>query len=152
MKILMVNDHRPEEVLGGTERYILDVTAGLEKRSHEVHLFAMSDTGSETRPTRRVFHFRPARSLAGSFSRRTLFYPALYRALRAYVREVQPDVVHLHNNYRCVIIVNCHGERLAVPEEVAFLNGWISRAELETLGRALGPGNYVQYLLRLACG
>lgn len=105
MKILMVNDHRPEEVLGGTERYILDVTAGLEKRSHEVHLFAMSDTGSETRPTRRVFHFRPARSLAGSFSR-ILLYPALYRVLRAYVRELQPDVVHLHNNYRCAITVN----------------------------------------------
>ncbi len=45
-----------------------------------------------------------------------------------------------------------HGERLAVPEEVAFLNGWISRAELETLGRALGTSNYGQYLLRLASG
>ena len=45
-----------------------------------------------------------------------------------------------------------HGERVAVLEEVAFLNGWISRAELETLGRDLCASNYGQYLLRLARG
>lgn len=45
-----------------------------------------------------------------------------------------------------------HGERLAVPEEVAFLNGWISREELETLGRDLCASNYGQYLLGLARG
>lgn len=45
-----------------------------------------------------------------------------------------------------------HGERLAVPEEVAFLNGWISHAELETLGHDLCTSNYGQYLLRLARG
>ena len=43
-----------------------------------------------------------------------------------------------------------HGERIAVLEEVAFLNGWISRAELETLGRDPCAGNYGEYLLRLA--
>lgn len=45
-----------------------------------------------------------------------------------------------------------HGERIAVPEEVAFLNGWISRAELEALGRKLSASNYGEYLLRLAHG
>ena len=43
-----------------------------------------------------------------------------------------------------------HGERIAVLEEVAFLNGWIGRAELEALGRDPGAGTYGQYLLRLA--
>ena len=105
MKILMVNDHRPEEVLGGTERYILDVTGALEERGHEVHLFAMSDTRSERTPVRQVFHAR-ARNLLALYLKRTFFYPALYRALRAYLRETRPDVVHLHNNYRCAITVN----------------------------------------------
>ena len=105
MKILMVNDHRPEEVLGGTERYILDVTGALEERGHEVHLFAMSDTRSERTPVRQVFHAR-ARNLLALYLKRTFFCPALYRALRAYLREVRPDVVHLHNNYRCAITVN----------------------------------------------
>ncbi len=76
MKILMVNDHRPEEVLGGTERYILDVTAALEERGHEVHLFAMSDTGPETTPVRRLFHVR-AQNLAVLYLKRTFFYPVL---------------------------------------------------------------------------
>ena len=105
MKILMVNDHRPEEVLGGTERYILDVIATLEDKGHEVHLFGMSDTGSETRPMRRIFCVQTGGFLA-RYLKGTLFYPALYRALREYVREVQPDVVHLHNSYRCPITVN----------------------------------------------
>ena len=105
MKILMVNDHRPEEVLGGTERYILDVSAALEERGHEVHLFAMSDTGAETTPARRIFHAR-APNLLALYLKRTFFYPALYRALRAYVQALRPDVVHLHNNYRHAITVN----------------------------------------------
>lgn len=42
-----------------------------------------------------------------------------------------------------------HGERIAVLEEVAFLNGWISREELQGLGRELGAGSYGEYLLRL---
>ena len=45
-----------------------------------------------------------------------------------------------------------HGERIAVLEEVAFLNGWISREELEALGRALSANSYGEYLLRLAHG
>ena len=105
MKILMVNDHRPEDVLGGTERYILDVSAALEERGHDVHLFAMSDTGAETTPLRRIFHAR-ARNLLALYLKRTFFYPALYRALREYVGELQPEVVHLHNNYRHAITVN----------------------------------------------
>ena len=105
MKILMVNDHRPEEVLGGTERYILDVTVALEERGHPVHLFAMSDAQTESTPLRRIFHAR-ARNIAALYLKRTFFYPNLYRALRSYLRELQPDIVHLHNNYRFAITVN----------------------------------------------
>ena len=105
MKILMVNDHHPEEVLGGTERYVLDVSRALGERGHDVHLFAMSEQDSEVGPARRVFHVR-ARNLLALYLKRTFFYPALYRALREYVRTVRPDVVHLHNNYRHAITVN----------------------------------------------
>ncbi len=45
-----------------------------------------------------------------------------------------------------------HGERIAVLEEVAFINGWISRRELEALGRDLPASSYGEYLLRLAQG
>ena len=43
-----------------------------------------------------------------------------------------------------------HGERVAVLEEVAFLNGWIDREALAALGRDLGADSYGEYLRRLA--
>jgi glucose-1-phosphate thymidylyltransferase len=42
------------------------------------------------------------------------------------------------------------GQRIAVPEEIAFLNGWISRGTLAALGHELRKNGYGQYLLRLA--
>ena len=39
--------------------------------------------------------------------------------------------------------------RIACPEEIAFLNGWISASQLETLGAKLGKGSYGRYLLSL---
>ena len=41
-------------------------------------------------------------------------------------------------------------QRIAVPEEIAFLNGWINREELAALGRRLGRNGYGEYLSRLA--
>ena len=41
-------------------------------------------------------------------------------------------------------------QRIAVPEEIAFLNGWISIEELVALGHRLGKNGYGEYLLRLA--
>ena len=41
-------------------------------------------------------------------------------------------------------------QRVAVPEEIAFLNGWISRDELAELGHKLRKNGYGEYLLRLA--
>ena len=41
------------------------------------------------------------------------------------------------------------GHHIAVPEEIAYLNGWISRDELASLGNALANINYGRYLLKL---
>ena len=41
-------------------------------------------------------------------------------------------------------------QRIAVPEEVAYLNGWISREELVEMGHGLRKNGYGEYLLRLA--
>ncbi len=42
------------------------------------------------------------------------------------------------------------GQRISVPEEIAYLNGWISKAQLAELGQVLGKSSYGSYLLRLA--
>ena len=41
-------------------------------------------------------------------------------------------------------------QRIAVPEEVAFRNGWIGQGELAALGRRLRGNRYGEYLLRIA--
>ncbi len=41
------------------------------------------------------------------------------------------------------------GLKVACPEEIAFRQGWIDRARLETLGQALAKNGYGQYLLQI---
>ena len=41
------------------------------------------------------------------------------------------------------------GLKVACPEEIAFRQGWIDPAQLETLGQALAKNGYGQYLLQL---
>ena len=41
-------------------------------------------------------------------------------------------------------------QRIAVPEEIAFENGWIDRDELSALGRRLRSSRYGEYLLEVA--
>ncbi len=41
------------------------------------------------------------------------------------------------------------GLRIAVPEEIAFQNGWIDAGQIERIGRELQKNGYGQYLLRL---
>ena len=47
-------------------------------------------------------------------------------------------------------IETCQNRRFGVPEEIAFLNGWIDRAELAALGLRLRKSSYGEHLLRLA--
>ena len=42
------------------------------------------------------------------------------------------------------------GLRIAVPEEIAFLNGWIDADRLASLGRQMSKNDYGSYLMRLA--
>lgn len=42
------------------------------------------------------------------------------------------------------------GHRIAVPEEIAYSKGWISREDLEHLGATLSKNGYGQYLLKIA--
>jgi glucose-1-phosphate thymidylyltransferase len=42
------------------------------------------------------------------------------------------------------------GLRVACPEEIAFRQGWITRAKLTALGEVLAKGDYGKYLLQIA--
>ncbi|NUJ98149.1 glucose-1-phosphate thymidylyltransferase RfbA [Candidatus Gracilibacteria bacterium] len=47
------------------------------------------------------------------------------------------------------IIEKRQGFKIACPEEIAYLNGWISKEKLEELAKPLLKSNYGKYLLRL---
>ena len=44
------------------------------------------------------------------------------------------------------------GVKIACPEEIAFLQGWIDAAAIRDLGRAMGKSSYGRYLERIAAG
>lgn len=114
MKILMINDNDPDAVVGGSEHYIADLTRALETHGHEIHWFVLApqnpsagtskhhttrSTAIRPGPGKRVFRPGPAKRWVSIF-RRVAFYPALHRELADCLSRVEPDVVHLHNNYR----------------------------------------------------
>ena len=47
-------------------------------------------------------------------------------------------------------IEHYRNQRIGVPEEIAFRNGWIDRADLAALGHRLRESSYGKHLLRLA--
>ena len=116
MKILMVNDNDPDMVVGGSEHYMADLTSTLEAEGHEIHWFVLGDdlirdacVGSRKRV------FRPNRSNRQvSILRHVVFYPDLHRQLADHIAHVQPDVIHLHNNYRhpFTILAATYGHRV----------------------------------------
>lgn len=123
MKILMVNDNDPDSMVGGSEHHIADLTKALEADGHEVHWFALAQgcfplaKGSTPvageRSRKRVYRDR-ATNRRVAICRRVIFYRGLHRELADYIARLQPDVVHLHNNYRypASVLIAARGHRI----------------------------------------
>jgi glucose-1-phosphate thymidylyltransferase len=50
------------------------------------------------------------------------------------------------------VIEERQGLKIGCPEEVAFREGYINRAELQELARPLMKSGYGQYLMQIAAG
>ena len=112
----MVNDNDPDAVVGGGEHYMADLTHALEADGHEVHWFALAEGATPVaaeRSSKRVFRARAANRWAAIY-RRVVFYRDLHRELADFVTRLQPDVVHLHNNYRypASVLIAARGHRI----------------------------------------
>ena len=66
----------------------------------------------------------------------------------AWLDTGSPDALLQAANFVQTIEVR-QGLQVACPEEVAFRSGWIDRAQLDRMGRALSKTSYGQYLLQL---
>ncbi|MEW6747854.1 MAG: glycosyltransferase [Planctomycetota bacterium] len=102
LTILMVDKYH--FVKGGAERYMFELTALLESQGHRVIPFAMRHPANRATDWERHFVSHASFGDDGPVSlwqAPRLFVRAVYnlearRALQALLREVQPDVAHLH--------------------------------------------------------
>lgn len=89
MRVLLVSDW--PRLPGGTERYLTDLRAGLERAGHEVRLLASSTGAGASGRAEYVApttDWRPAQALL------QIANPAAMRELGRALREFRPDVVH----------------------------------------------------------
>jgi len=59
------------------------------------------------------------------------------------------DTLHEASSY-VATIEKRQGLKIACPEEISFLNGWIDAAQLDTLAARMRNNPYGDYLARLA--
>jgi len=102
MRILLINKYA--YLKSGTERYLFNLKALLEKHDHEAELFAMQDPQNEA--SRYAAAFPPAIDFykTGAWGKvqaagRVIWYCEAARRLAAVLDDFRPDVVHLFNIY-----------------------------------------------------
>jgi len=133
LRILMV--HNLLEEKGGAETFFLREVEVLRRAGHEVFTFGFGeeDGGDEAGAMLQVGE--PRRMWLRKLFKFT-FHPAAYRALRRFVRTVDPDLVHLHMDTKYPLTVLAalrgrpviqmfHGGTLLCP------TGWLVHADDE---------------------
>ena len=98
MRILHVNDVGFH--VGGAETNLFSIMRLFQDESHEQFLFAFKGDTRKSENTK-VFECRPSKPKIpslGLFEPRLYFNRRIYNALGKHIRDINPDVIHLHNN------------------------------------------------------
>lgn len=109
MRILTVHDDAVSP--GGSNNYRRQLQAMLRREGVDTALFAQeAEAGAEDGPTCRYRH-RDRPGIAGHLQS-YYFNPPLFRALRAWIADVRPDLIHLHHCYRfpASVLLACRGQ------------------------------------------
>src|SRR3989344_7874718 len=94
MRILIINDSCKE--VGGAETYIFGIMKLLREQGHEVFLFSYSEEKIEKENALILRHGeKKPKFLINKFG----FSRRVYRKLKNYIEFVNPDLIHMHNNY-----------------------------------------------------
>lgn len=102
MRILMVSNLWPPEVVGGAEQYAAALAGRLRSAGHEVHVFTLGTEDRDGVSTMAPWPYPIRTAPAQPARRRLLFHavdvynPRARRSLDAVLDDVQPDVVHTH--------------------------------------------------------
>ena len=105
MRVLIVSAHFPPDFVSGGTLVPQRLARGLRARGHDVHVYAGSldpgrkplSTWSETDETGLPVRWVAIRPYIGWHTGRNTQNPPVTRDFAAYVRELRPDVVHLHS-------------------------------------------------------
>lgn len=94
MKILFIHDSWTH--LGGAETYLSNLRKLLQERGHETFLFSTSTEEASKNNDTFIFHLKKKNKILNHLE---YYYrkPELSNALRKYINDIQPDVIHLQN-------------------------------------------------------
>lgn len=93
MRVLQVN--QTYERYSGAETCLYD-TINILKKDHEVYLFAVGKEEIKEEKKRVV----KESNFLVNYWRKFFFSRKINKALKDYIKEVKPDVIHLHNHYK----------------------------------------------------
>jgi glycosyltransferase involved in cell wall biosynthesis len=102
MRILMVSNLWPPEVVGGAEQYAFALAERLRGSGHDVHVLTLGTNGTEGVRVVRPWPYPIREAPTQPARRRALFHaadvynPRARRALDQVLVELRPDVVHTH--------------------------------------------------------
>jgi glycosyltransferase involved in cell wall biosynthesis len=94
MRILQVN--QTYERFGGAETVLYD-TINTLKKDNQVYLFAI---GKENVKDEKKLVLKESNNFLVNYFRKFFFSKKINHALKEYIKEVRPDVIHLHNHYK----------------------------------------------------
>jgi glycosyltransferase involved in cell wall biosynthesis len=96
---------------GGTNVYRKQIAAHLQKRGFRIFLFSHKIDESEELEKSYCYDARCERKFLRHLSHR-YFNPILYLRLKRWIREIAPDVIHIHHNYYFTnsVLLACKGK------------------------------------------
>ena len=94
MRILIINDTCKE--VGGAETYIFGIIKLLREQGDEVYLFSYNDERKEDECSLVMKH---PKKKARFFMNKFGFSRRVYKELTNYIKRINPDLIHVHNNY-----------------------------------------------------
>jgi glycosyltransferase involved in cell wall biosynthesis len=117
MRILHINDtYKP---VGGTEVYLDSLSSTFKENGHEIFLFSIDDEKeieeSNLFVYKDIFKRSPSKYILWYY-----FNPSLYNRLQKWIKMVNPDIIHIHNNgkFASSILLALNGNSIPVVQTV----------------------------------
>ncbi len=109
MKIVQINESLNQA--GGQERYFFELIEGLRELDHEVYVMGF---GQEEKNTENMLILKDSKYKIGKYAKRFLFDPGAYFRVRNWLKEINPDIIHIHGDHKSTlaVLLACGGYKI----------------------------------------